>query len=263
MKKFRVYFQIGIVAFTLTILYVIWPLPFRYVSKELLIPVVNGGVVFLSNAAEPIRTIGKIQTLDDKNKKLESENLELKAKVISAQEQKNKCISQIDERSSAQKTNVETIQASVIGKSPFSFNQVFIINKGFDDGVREKTAVLSSGYLLGQVIEVTDETSTVKLISGHDSLIPAMTLGARQSGIIQGGLSGLSMTDVPVDAEVKESEAVVTSGMGGDLPSGIPIGEVSSIEVKSDKLFKNIKVSYPINTNNIETVSVVVNNESS
>jgi len=71
------------------------------------------------------------------------------------------------------------------------------------------------------------------------------------------------MTDVPVDAEIKKSEAVVTSGMGGDLPPGIPIGETSSIQVKNDKLFKNIEISYPINTNSIEVVSVVINDESS
>lgn len=263
MKKNRVYFQIGITIITLFAFYIIWPLPFKYISKNIIIPFIDRGVVLVSKAMEPIRTVGKIQTLDDENKKLEDENLELKAKIIAMEEQKNKCVSQIDERKFAQKVNVNTIQASVIGKSPFSFNQVFVINKGFNEGVREKTAVLAKGYLLGQIIEVTHKDATVKLLTGHDSLIPAMTIKSRQSGIVQGGLAGLSMTDVPVDAKIEESEAVVTSGMGGDLPFGIPIGKISSIQVKSDKLFKNIKIDYPVNTNNVEVVSVVINDESS
>jgi len=263
MRKNKIYFQIAFAVLILLVLYIIWPLPFRYVSKKLIIPFVDKGVVLVLKAFEPIRTISKIQTLDYQNKKLEDENLELKAKIIAMEEQKNKCVSQIDERNSAQKINVNTVQALVIGKSPFSFNQVFIVNKGFDNGVREKSAVLTKGFLLGQVIEVTHKNATVKLITGHDSLVPAMTIKSRQSGIVQGGLAGLSMTDVPVDAEIRESETVVTSGMGGDLPSGIPIGEISSIQIKNDKLFKNIEISYPINTNSIEVVSVVINDESS
>lgn len=263
MKNNKILFQTGIAIVTLTAFYIIWPLPFRYISKKVIIPFVDGGVAIISKGFEPLRTVGKIQALDNKNKELEKVNLELKARVIVSDEQRNKCASQIDERSSAQKAKLSTTQASVIGKSPFSFNQVFVINMGFDDGIREGAAVMSSGYLLGRVVEVTHADATVKLITGHDSLIPAMTLNSRQSGIVQGGLAGLSMTDVPVDAKVDESEAVVTSGMGGGLPSGIPIGEVSSIKVQSDKLFKNIVVSYPINTNSVEVVSVVVSNESS
>lgn len=263
MKNNKVLFQVGIVVITLTAFYIIWPLPFRYISKKAIIPLVDGGVRVVSKVFEPLKTIGKIQALDSKNKDLEKENLQLKARVIASDEAANKCISQIDERDSAQKTNINTTQASVVGKSPFSFNQVFIINKGFDDGIREGAAVLSGGYFLGQVVEVAHRDATVKLVTSHDSLIPAMTLNSRQSGIVQGGLAGLSMTDVPVDAKIQESEPVVTSGMGGDLPSGIPIGQISSIKIQSDKLFKNITVSYPVSINSVEIVSIAINDESS
>lgn len=263
MKNNKVLFQVGIIIAVLTAFYVIWPLPFRYISKKIIIPFVDGGVSVVSKVFEPFRVIGKIQSLDSKNKELEKENLELKAKVITSDEAANKCIGQIDERNSAQKTKIDTTQAFVVGKSPFSFNQVFVVDKGFDDGVREGAAVLSNGYLLGQIVEVAHGDATVKLVTGHDSLIPAMTLNSRQSGIVQGGLAGLLMTDVPVDAKVQESEPVVTSGMGGDLPSGIPIGQIASIKIQSDKLFKNITVSYPLDTSSVEVVSIAISDESS
>ena len=128
MKKNRVYFQIGITIITLFAFYIIWPLPFKYISKNIIIPFIDRGVVLVSKAMEPIRTVGKIQTLDDENKKLEDENLELKAKIIAMEEQKNKCVSQIDERKFAQKVNVNTIQASVIGKLIIRSTSVFPVS---------------------------------------------------------------------------------------------------------------------------------------
>jgi cell shape-determining protein MreC len=51
--------------------------------------------------------------------------------------------------------------------------------------------------------------------------------------------------------------------MGEDLPSGIPIGEISNISAKSDSLFKDIEIKYPINLNRVEVVSVTIGDESS
>ena len=263
MKKTKIYFQIFAAIVFLLVLYFIWPLPFKFVSTRVLIPAVSKSANLLSKLLEPIETIGKIQELDDRNKQLERENLELKSKAIQAEEQRSKCISQINEAGLAQKTNYETIQALVVGKSPFSFNQVYIINKGFDEGVRQGSAVTTGGYLLGQVSEVSRHSASVKLISRHDSLVPAVTLNSRQSGLVQGGLAGITMTDIPVDATIEKNEVVVTSGMGEDLPSGIPIGEISSISAKSDSLFKDIEIKYPINLNRVEVVSVTIGDESS
>ncbi len=262
MKKNSFYLQFALISTVLILLYILWPLPFKYFSQKVLIPAIGGGSNIISKVISPFRTLAKIQGLDDKNKNLEEENLQLRAQLIRANELEKKCVSQINEKESSLQTNLKTTQALVIGKSPFSFNQVFIINKGFDDGIREKAVVLSQGYLLGQVAELSHKNATVKLITSHDSLVPAITSDSRQSGIIQGGLAGLSMTDVPVDTEVGQTESVITSGMGGEIPFGIPIGQISAIKEKSDGLFKDIKINYPINPNNIEVVTVTVDDES-
>lgn len=258
MKKYNVYLKtIAIFVFILT-LYYIWPLPFKFVSTKVFIPVLTKASFFVSKALEPVRIIGEIKELDDKNKKIEEENLRLKADLARAQEQKNKCLNQIKERELAQEVNIDTIQALVIGKTPFSFNQIYTVNKGYKDGVQEGKAVMFAGYLLGQVLEVSESQASVKLITRHDSLIPIITLESRQFGLVQGGLAGLSITDIPVDANVKEGEAVVTSGLGGNIPNGIPVGKISDIKSKSDSLFKDIGVEYPINLNSVEVVSIAI-----
>jgi rod shape-determining protein MreC len=263
MKKSKIYLQILSVIVSLLVFYFIWPLPFKFVSKKFLIPTVSKSTSLFSRLIEPVRIIGKIKELDDKNKQLERENLELKAKAVQAEEQRSKCVSQIDEAGLAQKVDLRMIQALVVGKSPFSFNQVYIINKGFDDRVQQGSAVTTGGYLLGQISEVSHNSAIVKLITRHDSLVPAVTLNSRQSGLVQGGLAGITMTDVPVDANIEKNEIVVTSSMGGELPSGIPIGEISDISTNSNILFKDIKIRYPINLNKVEVVSVAISDESS
>lgn len=263
MKKYYKIIQIVSAMIVLTTLYFIWPLPFQYLSQKVLIPAVSSAVSGLSKAAEPLRTLGRIQNLDDKNKRLEKENNELRAQIIKITEQTNKCRGIINERESALQTELPLKQALVIGKSPFSFNQIFIVNLGFDDGVRQESAVLAGGYLLGKVVDLTNKTATVKLVTDHSSLIPAMTVNSRQSGIVQGGLEGLVLSDIPVDATVEEGEAVVTSGMGGNLPAGIPIGIISRVEQKSGGLFKNIRLQYQVNPTHIEVVSVIYSDEQS
>jgi len=258
MKKYNLYLRIVAIFVFILILYYIWPLPFKFVSTKVFVPALTKSSFFISRVLEPVKIISEIKELDDRNKKIEEENLQLKADLARAQEQKNKCLSQIEERELAQKVNVDTIQALVIGKTPFSFNQIYIVNKGYKDGVQEGKAVMFAGYLLGQVLEVSESQASVKLITRHDSLIPIITLESRQFGLAQGGLAGLIITDIPVDADVKEGEAVVTSGLGGNLPNGIPVGKISDIKSKSDSLFKDIRIEYPINLNSVEVVSIAL-----
>jgi len=122
-------------------------------------------------------------------------------------------------------------------KSPFL--RSIIINKGSKNGVKNGMAVYDDIYLVGKIIEVNFLTSRVLLISDINSKVP-ITI---QPLNIQGILSGLEQTSGQLQyinkkeliTESSEKLIVVTSGVGGIFKSGIPIGEIDSIENLADE----------------------------
>ena len=125
----------------------------------------------------------------------------------------------------------EEIIAKVIIDKQSPFLRSIIINKGSKNEIKKGMAVLSDSYLVGKVIEVNFMTSRVLLLSDLNSKIPVTI----EPGGIQSILSGNGVSDgviqytkgkMPINGE----GVVYTSGTGGLLKSGIPIGKINHSE---------------------------------
>ena len=150
----------------------------------------------------------------------------------------------------------ESVQARVIGQTPYSYDQIYIINKGTNDGLKIGDGVISSGSLIGRIKKIYSDRSEVESIMSHNSIVPVRLLSSKESGLLQGGLEGLVMTDIPIGAKIQAGDQVVTSGLGADLPPGILVGKVEQIIGSDGELFQKTRVS-PITTfSDIQVVSV-------
>ena len=125
----------------------------------------------------------------------------------------------------------EAIIAKVIIDKQSPFLRSIIINKGSKNEIKKGMAVLSDSYLVGKVIEVNFMTSRVLLLSDLNSKIPVVI----EPGGIQSILSGNGVSDgviqytkgkMPINGE----GVIYTSGTGGLLKSGIPIGKINHSE---------------------------------
>jgi len=138
--------------------------------------------------------------------------------------------------------SVELTMANVIGQDP-SGNQMFIvIDVGSDDGIREGMAIVSPHYYLGQVTDVSPETSKVMLIIDASQSVGAMLEDSRGAGIVKGQwqLGGyLTMLRVEPENAPSEDEWVVTSDSTDiqtrQVPPNIRIGQVFGEPVVSDQ----------------------------
>jgi rod shape-determining protein MreC len=133
----------------------------------------------------------------------------------------------------------DTVSAEVIARNPSDWESTFVINKGSSDGLRKNMAVCSSKGLLGKTLEVQSGASSVMLVA-HPGFKAGGTLkDARINGVIVGTGRGLvKMLYIPVDAEVKKGEIVVTSGFSQIFPKGITVGEVVSVDKSKTGLYK-------------------------
>jgi len=252
-KTFRVFLAIVL----LVILYEIWPVPFWYLSKKVILPIGEKTSDVFAVLVSPFRFLGRISGLDGVNKNLQDENQALTAEVARLNDNIHLCSGINKEANLSRIQGYGTIVASIVGRTPSSSSQTIIVNVGAKDQVKVGAAVLSSGYLIGQVKKVDNGQSEVHLIFSHDSLIPSVLEKTRETGLTQGGLEGLFLTEIPATTTVSVKDKVLTSGLGGDLPSGILIGETENVVKQGDNLFQSIKLNSPIDVSSLEVVSIV------
>lgn len=118
--------------------------------------------------------------------------------------------------------------------------------------------VTSSAGVIGQIIEVSAKTSTVRLIGDENSGVSAMVQDTRAQGMLQGQADGtLRLEYVSVDSDVKVGDIIVTSGIGGVFPKGLPLGTVSSVEKSANDVYYTIVVRAQTTAENNEEVLVI------
>ena len=253
-NRFFIYFSLILVL--LVVCYEIWPLPFWYFSRKVILPAAQVSTDSLTALVSPFSVLTKFNSLQKNNKNLETQNTEPKARLAKLNEQIYICSALSKEIKTSAALNVLST-AKVVGRSAGGDTQILIVDKGNDASVREGAAVLASGYFVGKVIKVFGDQSEVRLVASHLSLVPAILKTSRGTGLLQGGLEGLNLVEVPASIKVAPADIVLTSGLGGDLPAGLVVGETYPVVEAKKGTFQSIKVSSPINFSSIEFVSIL------
>lgn len=153
---------------------------------------------------------------------------------------------------------LKLLVARVIGLDPTNLYDTLVIDRGYSDGVSVGMAVTFLGVLVGKIDQVSTESSRVLLVTSKDSIVQVTLLGSRTNGILKGGISGMTLQDIPLDTQISANEEVITSGLGGSLPKGIFVGNAGrEMSTKSD-IFKTIEIKSTINFSKLELLFVVI-----
>ena len=215
---------------------------------------ITSPVRFVGSAvAAPFNAIGNVfsnltasqDTLDE----LKKQNEELTSKVAELSEAQ-KTAERLEGLVGLQSTyNLKSTAARIVGASGDAWTSTVTIDKGSADGLTINMPVTSSAGVIGQIIEVSAKTSTVRLIGDENS-------GAQ--GMLQGQADGtLRLEYVSVDSDVKVGDIIVTSGIGGVFPKGLPLGTVSSVEKSANDVYYTIVVRAQTTAENNEEVLVI------
>lgn len=133
-----------------------------------------------------------------------------------------------------------TIPAQVVGRDPSNWANSIIIDKGYNQGIRPNRAVLSTGGLVGRVLEVGTNSSKILLITDPNSKVGVMIHRNRQGGILAGRPDGkCRMIYIALDSDVTRGDRVITAGYGTIFPKNIVAGEVISVSKEPGRLYKN------------------------
>lgn len=206
--------------------------PVRMVGAVVATPFNAIGNVF-SNLSAPQETLSELKK---QNEELTSELAQLT--------EAEKTAERLESLLGLQSTyNLQSTAARIIGTTGDAWSQTVTIDKGSANGFEIGMPVCNSGGVIGQIIEVSAATSTVRLINDENSGVSAMVQSTRAQGILQGQPDGtLMLSYVPADADVKVGDVIITSGLGGRFPKGLPLGTVSSVSRAANATYYTIVV---------------------
>ncbi len=235
--------------------------PFEEAAATVFGPVQRG----LRQAAEPVanlvENIDDFDRADDENRalrnrieQLEAENARLREEQI--QVRGREALLAVQE---AQSDDI-FLTADVITRDLTGLRNIIGVNRGSDDGVEEGMPVVAAGgSLVGIVLEVRPNASFVRLITDPDSSIRALHQLSRAEGVVEGGtVDSLAVEFVPKATDVQPGHLFVTSGLGGRLPKGIPIGRTTSAEGSAQDVFKQIRLRPLAPLDELESVLIQV-----
>lgn len=215
-----------------------------------------------STVARPFNAIGNIASNLTASKEslsdLKKENQRLTAKVAELAESQ-KTAKRLEKMLKLKSTyNLKSTAAKIIGTSGDGYTSTVTIDKGSADGMKLNMPVASSDGVIGQIIEVSRSTSKVRLLTDENSGISAMVQDTRAQGMLHGQADGtLKLDYVTTDSDVKVGDIIITSGIGGVYPKGLPLGTVSVVEKSANSVYYTITVRAQATMENNEEVLVI------
>lgn len=154
----------------------------------------------------------------------------------------------------------ELLAAEVIGHDPSNLLHYIIIDRGTEDGVATGMPVVTTRGLVGRVTSVYPHSARVMLLTDPASSVNALIQSSRATGVVQGqGLRSLIMRYVEQNEQVQVGDIVLTSGLGGNLPKRLVIGQVTAVKRNEVEMFQEVQVQSAVDFDRLEMVLVIQN----
>ena len=163
-----------------------------------------------------------------------------------------------------ERTASRTMGARVIGRDASNWWKSIQIDRGTQDGIRENMPVINADGLIGKVISVTRDEARVLLLIDPNCKVSALLQDSREQGIVSGSDNAFGiephclMTFVDRKARVKNGETVITSGLGGIFPKGIPIGAATRVRTNPQTgMYQDVDVRPAVDFHRLEEVEII------
>lgn len=221
--------------------------PVRYAGSLVVRPFGAAGNIIV-NLTTDQATLSELQ---EENRQLRARNAELEEAALSTERYES-----LLGLSSAY--SLSTTGARIISGSTDSWTATVTIDKGLGSGISVGMPVTDGVGVIGQVIECGPTSAVVRLITDENSGVSAMVQSSRAQGVLKGTVTGsLRLTLIGTDKVVNVGDNVITSGLGGVFPKGLPLGKVMSVEGAQGALYYEIVVEPLSSPESLEEVLVI------
>jgi rod shape-determining protein MreC len=149
----------------------------------------------------------------------------------------------------------------VVGQNPQKLGSWVLIDKGENSGIKVGMPVIvSQGILVGKIAEVYPNVAKVLLLTDSESVINVRDSETEAKGVVRGKFGlGLVLEMVSQDDMLNAGDSIITSGLGGDLPKGLLVGEIQEPKASLDRIFQGATVVTPVKYSNLDVVFIIKN----
>ncbi|AQP54018.1 rod shape-determining protein MreC [Vagococcus penaei] len=218
----------------------------------------------IENSVKSISNLFNTYSENDHLKKRIDQNLMLQAELDNYKKENDDLKKQLDLSSTL--SNFDVVHASVVNRSPDTWQDVLVINKGTADGIEVNMAVMGDKGLVGRVIIAEKNSAKVELlttVNQNTNHFPVMmSAGGDKAayGLMDAYNSKthtLTVSQLTTVEGIKKGDKVTTSGLGNTSPKGLLIGEVKEIKKSKTGLHDEVLVTPVSDMYDITTVTVI------
>ena len=200
-------------------------------------------VLWPRNAARSFNAhFGSQTTLQRENQQLRAEQLANAQALQSAQQfaAENTQLKQLLELQPHQP--LKSVVTSILYDARDPFTRKIVIDRGLQHGVQRGQPVIDANGVIGQVVRVFPLTAEVALLTDKDQTIPVQAVRNGLRAVAFGGPkpSGLELRFIPANADLKEGDVLVTSGLDGIYPPGLQVARIARVERLSNSAFARV-----------------------
>lgn len=203
----------------------------RQFSYDLVSPVIQLVAYPFQAARQSSTKVSNLFDLQAENLRLTTENEALRAQINELTQarvlmEQYRAILELPKE-----PDLNFVYARIVADLSSPFARTVIANVGRDAGVNQGDSVLGRNGLVGRVISVGDNSSRILLLTDFNSHIPVLALSSDVQAILSGRNEAQpELQFVSEYAQLKDGDLVVTSGSGGQMPIGLPVGTIVTTE---------------------------------
>lgn len=151
------------------------------------------------------------------------------------------------------------VGARVIGRDSSQWFSVILVDRGARDGVRRNAPVVGADGLVGRVLTTTATTAQILLVTDARSAVGVVLQQSREAGVVE-GLGGdlLRLKYVSRSRDLAPGETLVTSGLTGIFPRGLPVGVVTTVLREQGAPYQEAMVRPAASLRHLEEVLILI-----
>jgi len=225
------------------------------------------GIMSLYNWTQNSEYFDELADLKDENLRLRNEIKKLNEKNADYDliKSENKLFKE-KENISKEFDDYITVTAEIISFSPNNFEKIFTINKGSNDGIKEKMIAITADGLVGYVSKVSESTSNITAIIDASTSFSARNSSTKDLFVAGGSMNTMKNNEliakeIPFGSIFHSGDQIETSGISSLFPKGIMVGTITSVESDANPLETTAVIKCSVDFNKLEIVTIIVNED--
>ncbi len=158
-------------------------------------------------------------------------------------------------------STADHLGAEVIGKNIEPLANTIVLSRGEKDGVKVGDPIIvNNGILVGKIFRVENDISIARLINDHQSKVASTVLNQNKSiGLVEGGYGiSVRMNFIPQNEIIAPGDVVITSGLEEQIPRGLIIGTVQTVEKEAYEPFQKAVLTPGVDLDKIFMASILI-----